>query len=85
MTRSELHITLGQMLEAFGGGDMPGAPVTTEAFVSAAVEVSVSYRGGQLVPLVAPPASAFVSGVQNPVHRMEFTAVRVDQMVEDAQ
>ncbi len=77
MTRPELHITLTEMLHALSGGDMPNAPVITEAHVSAAVEVSMGWQDGKLVAHMAPPASRFVSGVQHPVHRMSFSATRV--------
>ena len=78
MTRPELHITLSQMLEALSGPDTEGAPVTTEAMVDAAVEVSWGLKNGELVADIAPPVSRFVSGVQDPVHRMRFTAHRVE-------
>ena len=78
MTRPELHITLTQMLEALSGPDIAGAPVTTEAMVDAAVEVSWALKNGELVADIAPPRSRFVAGVQSPVHRMRFTAERVE-------
>jgi hypothetical protein len=78
MTRPELHITLSQMLDAMSVPDIPNAPITTEAMIDAAVEISWAMEDGQLVAAIAPPASRFVSGVQNPIHRMRFTATRVD-------
>ncbi len=78
MTRPELHITLGHMLDALSVPDIPNAPVTTEAMIDAAVEVSWAMENGQLVAAIAPPTSRFVYGVQNTIHRMRFTATRVD-------
>lgn len=79
--RPELHVTLTQILDALDGPDFEGAPVTTEAHLDAAVEVSFGWRDGALVADVAPPASRFVAGIQAPVQRMVLAAQRVP--VED--
>ncbi|MEC8582101.1 MAG: hypothetical protein VXZ18_15235 [Pseudomonadota bacterium] len=75
--RPELHVTLTQILDALDGPEIEGAPITTEAHLDAAVEVSFGWRDGALVADVAPPASRFVSGIQNPVQRMVISAHRV--------
>jgi hypothetical protein len=81
MTRPELHVTLTQMLEALEAPHLPdlhGMPVTTEAMLDAAVEVSFGIVDGRMVAQIAPPVSRFESGVMNPVHRLRLRAARTD-------
>lgn len=85
MRRPELHTTLLQMIEALQPPIDNNAVVTTAAELDAAVEVTFAYRAGALVAHAAPPASRFVSGVQNSVHHMRISAALMDARTGDTQ
>lgn len=74
MTRPELHQTLTAMIAALDPpAEAPGLRVT-DARLDAPLELSLAHGPGGLTAFAAPPTSRFVTGFQNPVHRMRITA-----------
>ncbi|MEM7494021.1 MAG: hypothetical protein AAF296_11610 [Pseudomonadota bacterium] len=83
MSRTELAITLNDMLAALDGSISLGELVTTEAEIEAALEISFGYRDGELTAFGAPPSSRFETGIQNPVHKMQLRAAMTQLEGED--
>ncbi|MDJ0994555.1 MAG: hypothetical protein QNI90_13345 [Dinoroseobacter sp.] len=72
MTRPELHETLTAMIAALDPpATAPGLRIT-EAHLDAPLELTLAQGEDGLTAYAAPPSTRFVTGFQNPVHRMQL-------------
>lgn len=74
MTRPELHQTLTAMIAALAPSAGAQGLRITDAKLDAPLELALGHGADGLTAFAAPPASRFVTGFQNPVHRMRITA-----------